>query len=73
MKVTRCKMICNRYKVEGDIAEVHMSPVIGDENNKENSSFFKYTPGGELYLSVVNPNVKFEEGKEYYIDIILAE
>jgi hypothetical protein len=35
----------------------------------ENASFFKYTPAGRLTLAVVNKDVQFEEGKEYYLDI----
>ena len=38
----------------------------------ENEEFFKWTPGGDLSLSVVNPDVEFEPDKEYYIDIIEA-
>lgn len=37
----------------------------------ENESFFKWTPGGKLELSTVNPEAakQFVPGKQYYIDI----
>ncbi len=38
----------------------------------ENKKFFASTPNGELKVGLHNPNV-FEVGKEYYVDISLAE
>ena len=43
-----------------------------DDNESENSKFFKYTPSGSLSFGCTNKH-PFEEGKEYYIDITLAE
>jgi tRNA U54 and U55 pseudouridine synthase Pus10 len=48
---------------------IKLFPVIN--GSAENETFFKYTPGGELNLAVVNIEAakQFEVGKEYYIDI----
>ena len=43
-----------------------------DDGTCENSKFFKWTPSGILEFNTVNKNVKFEAGKEYYLDITLA-
>jgi hypothetical protein len=80
VKMVRCKFRCH-YKDEykdantGEVisATIKMSPVYGD--SEENKNFFKYTPGGELNFYTVNPTAaaQIEQGKEYYIDITLAE
>lgn len=36
--------------------------------NEENSIFGMYTPAGSITMTVYNDNVKFEVGKEYYLD-----
>lgn len=43
--------------------------------SEENDSFFKWTPYGKLSMGTVNENAikQFEVGKEYYIDISLAD
>ena len=70
--VVRCKMECTSFMAnDNGTSEVIFSPVI--EGSKENESFFKYTPAGELNLIVDNTNVSFVVGKEYYIDIIDSE
>ncbi len=53
-------------KVEG--CEIEMFPVI--TGSEENKSFFKYTPAGQLKMSVVNIEVaeQFKPGDEFYID-----
>lgn len=69
--VTRCKFKCNSITTHaGGNKDVHMSPVYGD--SPENKAFWAASPGGEFKLNWVNPNVSFEPGKEYYIDISLA-
>ncbi|AST70092.1 hypothetical protein BFG07_16310 [Kosakonia cowanii] len=39
--------------------------------SKENESWSKYTPSGQLQMVVSNPDAfsQFEQSKEYYIDI----
>lgn len=54
-------------------SKIVLNPVMG--NNEENKQFFKWTPSGNITLSVVNPAAaaQFEVGKEYYIDFTPAE
>ena len=57
----------------GGLFNIRMLPVTtGSEENKE---FYKWTPGGELTLSTVNgaAAADLQVGKEYYLDISLAE
>ena len=46
--------------------------ISGSEENKE---FWKYTPAGQIQMSVDNEKTQeqFEVGKEYYVDFTLAE
>jgi hypothetical protein len=56
----------------GETVSIRLSPVqSGSEENKE---FFKYTPGGEIHLSVVNPaaSEQFKIGEEMYVDFTPA-
>lgn len=39
----------------------------------EDQSFSRYTPVGNLSMTVNNPNIKFELGGYYYLDFIPAE
>ena len=52
---------------------VRFSPVTGD--SEENKSFSKYTPAGNLELTIsyeTEASNSFEQGKEYYVDITPA-
>lgn len=69
--MTRAKFICDKVHQDGDTSQVTLSPVV--DGSKENEEFFKYTPGGQIDLFVVNPNVKFEEGEEYFVDFTKAD
>jgi hypothetical protein len=42
--------------------------------SEENDSFFKFTPAGTVYLSIVDLEAakQFEVGKEYYVDFTPA-
>lgn len=78
IQMIRCKFKCINVNVpEKDTPEATASlelvPVYA--NSKENKRFFKYTPGGEIKLQVVNPEAakQFEIGKEYYVDFTAAE
>jgi hypothetical protein len=70
---TRCKFVCEYVQKFAYGASIRLHPV--HNSSEENSIFYSYTPGGELKLEVVNPVVaeQFQPGKEYYIDISLAE
>ena len=53
--------------------EIRLTPVTS--GSAENESFFKYTPGGEIHLTVLNDAAvaQFEVGSEYYVYFRLAE
>ena len=44
------------------------------QGSPENEEFFKFTPTGQLCLGTVNEEAieQFEVGKEYYLDLSLA-
>jgi hypothetical protein len=67
MSKVRCKMVCRQIGAdENGTHEVRMTPVTG--GSEENEQYFKWTPGGELKLCVLNKQY-FEPGKAYYVDI----
>lgn len=52
---------------------VHLRPVTSGSD--ENADFYKYTPGGDITLSTINPKAMsaFELGAEYYVDFTRAD
>jgi hypothetical protein len=44
------------------------------DGNSEDNSFAKWTPSGELKMTITNPNLfgKLVEGQKYYLDFTLA-
>jgi hypothetical protein len=64
-----CKFICESVMNTAAGASVRLRPV--HAGSKENEEFYKYTPGGELKLEVINPEAskQFVPGTEYYISI----
>lgn len=72
---TRCKMVCQKaMETTNDDFSYSFYPVIPahDDKDSENARFFKYTPSGALTFQGTNEH-GFEVGKEYYVDISLAE
>lgn len=67
---TRAKFKCTEFVSDGETSRSSFEPVVS--GSAENDEFFKYTPGGEINLFVVNPDVVFKEGKEYYVDFTEA-
>lgn len=65
----RAKFTCER----NDNGVVTMRPVY--QGSEENKTFWSYTPGGQITLSITNPEAikQFEVGKEYYVDFTPAE
>jgi hypothetical protein len=41
---------------------------VGADEVPENQRYHKYTPSGNLSITVNNPEVAFELGKAYYLD-----
>lgn len=60
-------------KDHADHGVVHFQAVTS--GSEENESYWKYTPWGELKMGVDNPQAfeKFEEGREYYLELIPTE
>jgi len=71
MSEIRAKFVCDKVEKNEDGTKISLTPVTN--GSEENESFFSYTPYGSIEIGTVNPNVKFEEGKEYYVDFTLAE
>lgn len=44
-----------------------------DADLPEDQRYARYTPSGELRITVDNPNVDFEPGKSYYLDFTPVE
>lgn len=66
---TRCKFRCETITLMKDTAAINLKPVT--TGSPENEKFFKYTPGGEINLQVIDHKTAdmFTPGEEYYIDI----
>lgn len=64
----RAKMVCDGKSGNDEEGyRVIFHPVVGGSN--ENEQYFKYTPGGECRLEILNneASAQFELGKEYYL------
>ncbi|TAN12917.1 MAG: hypothetical protein EPN34_03065 [Burkholderiaceae bacterium] len=64
----RAKFRCDSTKPSDSGNVIVLTPVTG--GSSENDSFFRYTPGGLIQLSVVNDAAaaQFVLGAEYYVD-----
>lgn len=74
---SRCKFVCDsigkRNAGNGNIVyESEFSPVYSSDPNHENRKFWDASPNGSLKLGWLREG-GFEPGKEYYLDISLAE
>ena len=69
----RAKFKCDSVNVSNENENISLSAVT--EGSIENEQWSKYTPGGHLTITISNPEAqgKIEVGKEYYLDITLAE
>lgn len=58
---------------EGNGFAIMLAPVTGGSD--ENKQFYKWTPGGSIYLATINPAAaeQFKVGKSYYVDFTEAE
>ena len=57
---------------EGGLKSARLHPVTS--GSPENSEFYKWTPGGSIDLSTMNPAAadQFVPGREFYVDFIPA-
>lgn len=44
-----------------------------DDSIPEDRRFARYTPSGELKITVDNPSIDFQPGKAYYLDFTAVE
>ncbi|WP_313683787.1 hypothetical protein [Pantoea sp.] len=67
----RAKFRCDHIKKADDDSSRTVNLFAVTDDNPENKSWSKYTPGGQLCMHISNPDAfsQFETGKEYYIDI----
>lgn len=76
MQTVRAKFRCTsveRFTTAGDGQAVYRFAAQYDESIPEDQRFTRYTPSGELRMTVDNPNVRFEPGRQYYLDFTPAE
>lgn len=71
----RAKFKVDSIQVHGEEnTTIRLRAVYSDDPNHENAKYWKYTPSGDLTMTVVSSVVKdFKEGQEYYITLELAE
>lgn len=68
----RCELVTFHKTTAGTTYNVTLRPVtVGSDENKE---FYKYTPAGNIELTVVSENTAdmFVPGKEYFVDFTEA-
>ncbi len=70
----RVDQIIRHSWAEREMRTVELSPVSGD-GGSENKAFWEATPSGKLSLGCINLEAaeQFDLGKEYYLDLTLAE
>ncbi|EPF0939421.1 hypothetical protein ACSQJH_002920 [Klebsiella michiganensis] len=71
----RAKFQCNSINKSPDNSTAVVNMMAVTTGSAENETWSKYTPGGQLQMVISNPAAfeQFELGKEYFIDITLAE
>lgn len=76
--MVRGKFRCNMVSFFGDPADPQTGrqftfTAVYDTSTPENKRFATATPYGEVKMNVSNPDVSFEYGKEYYLDLTPVE
>ncbi len=69
---TRCKFQCVSVTTRSDSKDLEFTAV-SSGNTEEDKAFHKWTPSGTLKFNCLNPQVEFQPGKAYYLDIAPAE
>lgn len=69
MTMIRAKMVCTTVSKDTQNESVTLFPVTSGSD--ENKQWSKWTPGGQLQLTISNPDAqgKFTPGKEYFVDV----
>ncbi|HBS7006725.1 TPA: hypothetical protein MAO28_004716 [Klebsiella pneumoniae] len=71
----RAKFQCNSINQSPDNSTAVVHFIAVTTGSMENETWSKYTPSGQLQMVISNPAAfeEFEQGKEYFIDIVPAE
>jgi len=70
----RAKFRCQSVQSFGTALPANIAfSAVADASTPENERFTRYTPSGQLTLTVDNPAVVFTPGADYYLDITPAE
>lgn len=69
---TRAKFRCLEETYYGNSQKKYKFSAVGSDGIPENERFTKYTPCGQLEMTVDNPNVSFHPGMSYYLDFTPA-
>ena len=75
MKQVRAKFFCHEVRDTPEYEQKLITLFAVTSGSEENKSFSKYTPSGNVYLSISYETMAsefFEEGKEYYLDFTEA-
>lgn len=73
--MVRAKFLVRKIEGDADGVTIDLDAVYDENPESENGQFFKYTPSGQISLSVVNVDTAshFQVGKEYYVDFSPAK
>lgn len=71
----RAKFRVNAVEKQGENELVTLNAVASALPNDPNHEWSKYTPSGELRMTLSNPDAqgKLEQGKSYFLDLTPAE
>lgn len=76
----RAKMVVNSVTRLSGCEQLVMTPVsktggYPEDGLDEDNTFAKFSPSGELKLTITNPNLmgRFNPGEKYYLDFMKAE
>lgn len=66
----RAKFKCHAITSREGSKEIELGAVTSSGEGDPNKSWSKYTPSGNLKMSITNPEAfeQFEVGKEYFLD-----
>lgn len=73
MKVRAKFKVQSVTEAEGGLKSATLTPVTS--GSKENEEFYKWTPGGQINLSTMNPVAaeQFVPGRQFYVDFTWAD
>ena len=73
MRAVRAKFRCNSVETFQSGMRTFRFGAEYDADQPEDQRYARYTPSGELRITVDNSNVSFEPGQSYYLDFTPVE